>query len=125
MNKKQSMFFKKCPKCGFVWTEKASFLNDPDLQLIGYQVDFDELLAGLFLFHHLCGTSLSIKADVFEDLYNGPMFTERLKGSKECGGHCLRKNDLSSCPVKCECAYVREIMQVILHWPKQGLAVKE
>jgi len=125
VKKMQSMCFKTCPMCGFVWTEKASFLNDPNLRMIGYQVDFDELMSGLFLFHHICGTSLAIKAETFQYLYDGPMFTERMRGTKECGGHCLHKNDLRSCPVKCECAYVREIVQVILNWPKQGLAAKQ
>jgi hypothetical protein len=88
--------------------------------MIGYQPDFEELMAGLFLFHHSCGTSFAVQADAFEDLYDGPMFTEKLRGTKECGGHCLHKNDLRSCPAKCECAYVREIVQVILNWPKKG-----
>ena len=110
--------------CGFVWPEKASFLNDPTLQIIGYQANFDELMAGLFLFQHNCGTSLAIKAEAFEDLYDGPIFTERMSGTNECEGHCLLDNDLRPCPAKCECAYVREVVQVILNWPKQGLAVK-
>lgn len=90
--------------------------------MIGYQVDFDELMAGLFLFNHICGTTLAAKADDFQDQYDGPIFTERLIGTKGCEGHCLHKDDLRPCPAKCECAYVREIVQVILNWPKQGLA---
>jgi hypothetical protein len=121
---RQSMRFKRCSKCGFVWPERAAFLSDPDLRMIGYQVDFEELTAGLFLFNHVCGTSLAISANDFQDLYGGPVFTERLNGTKKCDGHCLHKDDLSPCPAKCECAYVREIVQVILEWPKQGLAVK-
>ena len=121
----QSMCFKICSKCGFVWPERASFLSDPDLRMVGYQADFAELMAGLFLFNHICGTALAIKADDFRDLYDCPMFTERLRDTKECGGYCLHKSDLHPCPAKCNCAYVREIVQVILNWPKQGLAVKQ
>lgn len=121
----QSVCFKTCSKCGFVWPERASFLSDPNLRMIGYQVHFDELMAGLFLFDHICGTALAIQADDFQDLYDGPMFTERLNGTKECEGYCLHKNDLRPCPAKCECAYVRKIMQVILSWPKQELAAKQ
>ena len=116
------MSFKKCSKCGFVWPERASFLDDPNLRLIGYQADFEELMAGTFLFNHTCKTTLAIKADDFQDLYDGPMFTERMEGTEECGGHCLHKDDLRPCPMKCECAFVREIVQVILNWPKQGSA---
>lgn len=93
--------------------------------MIGYQVHFDELVAGLFLFDHICGTSFAIQAGSFQDLYDGPMFIEKLNGTEECEGYCVHKNDLRPCPAKCECAYVREIMQVILSWPKQGSAVKQ
>lgn len=123
MKKTQSICFKICSKCGFVWPDKTSFLNDPDISIIGYQVDFEELKAGLFLFHHVCGTSLAIKAEAFQDLYDGPMFTEKLSGTENCDGYCLRKSDLRPCPAKCECAYVREIMQVVLNWPKKRSVV--
>ncbi len=123
MKKIQSICFKKCSKCGFIWPEKESFLSDPDLRMIGYQAYFDELMAGLFLFNHKCGTSLAIKADAFQDLYDGPIYTNRLLGTKKCEGYCLNKNDLRPCPEQCECAYVREIVQVISNWPKQRLAV--
>jgi len=93
--------------------------------MIGYQVDFEELMAGLFLFNHICGTTLSIKAGDFQDLYDGPLFVERLRGTEKCEDHCLHKSDLRPCPTKCECTYVREIVQVILNWPRQGLAEKQ
>jgi hypothetical protein len=93
--------------------------------MIGYQPLFEKLTAGLFLFNHSCGTTLATPAEAFQDLYDGPIFTERLNGTEECGGHCLHEDDLGPCPAKCECAYVREIMQVILNWPKPGLAVKQ
>ncbi len=118
----ESVGFKTCSKCGFVWPERGSFLNDPNLRMIGYQADFEELMAGTFLFNHICKTTLAIKAEDFLDLYDGPIFSERLEGTEECGGHCQHKNDLSPCPLKCECAYVREIVQVILKWPKRESA---
>jgi hypothetical protein len=125
VKQRESAFFKKCTKCGFVWPERKAFISDPDLRMIGYQADFEELMAGLFLFLHTCGTSLAISADAFQDLYDGPVFTARLNGTKECSGLCLHKNDLRPCPAKCECSYVREIVQVILKWPKQGWAQKQ
>jgi hypothetical protein len=88
------------------------------LRLIGYQVHFEELAAGLFLFDHSCGTSLAIEAKQFQDLYSGPIFTERLTGTEECEGRCLHENDLGPCRAKCECAYVRGVVQVILNWRK-------
>jgi hypothetical protein len=88
--------------------------------MIGYQVNFEDLKAGLFLFNHSCGTTLSVAAEEFQDFYDGPMFVERLDGTSECGGYCVHERDLRPCPASCECAYVREIMQVILKWPKQA-----
>jgi hypothetical protein len=117
MDKKASSF-KKCTKCGFVWPERASLLKDPQLRLIGYQANFEGLMEGFFLFTHGCGTTFSIRAGDFRDLYSGPMFTERLIGTEECGGYCLREDDLRPCPARCACAYAREIGQIILKWPK-------
>ena len=116
--RQRSRSFKKCSKCGFVWPERASFLSDPCLRMIGYQANFNDLMTGLFLFTHICGTTFSVPAGDFRDLYDGPVFTGRLNGTKECAGHCLRKDDLRPCPAKCECEYVREILQSILNWPK-------
>lgn len=111
--------FKKCSKCGFVWRKRDSFLGDPTLHMIGYQANFDELMAGLFLFTDRCGTTFSIEAYEFRDLYGGPIFTERLNDTEECEGYCLHKDDLRPCRAKCECAYVREVLQSILKWPKR------
>jgi hypothetical protein len=102
-----------------VWHGRTSFLSDPTLRLIGYQVHFQELTAGLILFNHNCGTTLSVQAKAFQDFYEGPMFTERLTGTEACQGSCLHEDDLRPCPAKCECAYVREVLQVILQWPKR------
>jgi hypothetical protein len=120
-----STSFKTCSMCGFVWPERTSFLSDPTLRIIGYQAHLRELTAGLFLFSHTCGTSLSIQAKVFHDLYNGPIFAERLTGTEECRGYCLREDELRPCPAKSECAYVREVVQVILNWPKRKAAIAQ
>ena len=112
--------FKKCPKCKAMWPTRESFLEDPDLWIVGYQVHFEELVAGFFLFNHSCMTTLSIEAGKFQELYDGPIFAERLIGTAECGEFCLRKYDLRPCPAKCEFAYVREIIQIIKNWPKQA-----
>lgn len=114
----QSASFKICSQCGFVWPGRTSFLSDPALCLVGYQVHFEELTAGLILFNHSCGTTLSVQTKEFQDLYSGPMFTERLTGTEECQGFCVHENELRPCPAKCECAYVREVLQVISNWPK-------
>lgn len=105
--------FKVCPKCSFEWKTRDHFLGDPRIELIGYQVDFRELAAGLFLFNHICKGTLAIKAKDFEDLYSGPIFRVRATGTDECPGYCLHKKELKPCPAQCECSYVRDIIQII------------
>ena len=118
--------FKKCPACGFAWTSREQFLEDPELTLVGYQVNYKQLTAGLFLFNHTCmGSTLAIQALAFRDLYQGPVFTQRLNDSEACPGHCLHRKDLRPCPLQCECGYVRGILQVIRNWPKQQKPVEE
>lgn len=103
--------FKSCPKCGSVWQKREDFLADPETEIIGYQVNFKDLKTGLFLFNHLtCQTTLSLKAEYFLDLYNGPVFRERKTGTDACPGYCLYEDNLMSCPVRCECAYVRAVL---------------
>ncbi|MBC2717020.1 MAG: hypothetical protein HF978_17080 [Desulfobacteraceae bacterium] len=111
--------FKKCPNCGFEWNDRESFLKDPDVEIVGYQVNFIRLSAGYFLFNHSCKGTFSVQAVEFKDLYHGPIFTKRATGQKECPEYCLHQDELRPCPAQCECAYVREILQTIKNRPKR------
>lgn len=111
--------FKKCTSCGHLWQSRKQFLEDRATDLIGYQVNFDTLSLGFFLFNHeICGTTLGIPASRFKDLYNGPVYTERFVNTEQCPQYCLHQNELKPCPLQCECAWVREVIQVVRHWPK-------
>ncbi len=112
--------FKKCTVCGVEWASRNDFISDPDIEFIGYQVDFDILTAGLFLFNHSCFGTLAIPAGEFTDLYDGQVFETRKTGSAFCEKHCLHVYDLAPCPAKCECSYVREVIQLIKSWPRTG-----
>lgn len=118
------MIFKECPKCGRQWSTQEAWLRDPCLKLVGYQVNFKTLKAGILLFNHSCRTTLALYAEDFEDLYDGPVFRQRATGSQACPGHCLHKNDLGPCPAQCECGYIRHIIQLIKDWPKAESAVE-
>jgi hypothetical protein len=110
------MPFKECPGCRHLWPDRESFLSDTGLRAIGYQVNYGELNAGFFLFSHDvpgCGTSLAIKAGEFADMHKGPIFERRLANTDQCAGHCLHVKDLDPCPEKCECAYVRDVLQEV------------
>lgn len=111
--------FKTCPSCSAAWPSRERFLADNDLSLVGYQVDFDELDLGLFLFNHgACRTTLAIRANLLKDLYTGPVFAGRRTGEADCPGYCLRRVQLDACPAHCECAWVRGLLQIIRQWPK-------
>jgi hypothetical protein len=115
--------FKICPHCGKTWPSRALFLEDADLEVIGYQVDFEDIERGLFLFnHHDCKTTLAIPAVSFKDLHHGPFFSERQTGSKSCPGYCLRQHELEACPAECACAWVRDVLQTIRQAPKASRA---
>ena len=104
--------FKKCALCKHIWNTRQDFIADQDIEVIGYQANFIELKSGLLYFNHSCKSTLAIPVDLFADLYSGPMFKERQTGTENCPGYCLHKQALNRCPAECECAYVREIIQL-------------
>ena len=112
--------FKICTCCGEPWYSREAFLTDENVQLVGYQVNFEALELGYFLFNHLkCESTIAIHAGLFRDLYSGPVFSRRFTKSEKCPGYCNHKDELGMCPTECECAYVRGILHSIRHWPKQ------
>lgn len=104
--------FKRCNVCRHEWIHRLDFIQDPDIKVIGYQANFQDLKAGLIYFNHRCRSTLAIPADAFADLYQGPVFQESKFQTDACPGYCLHKNVLKPCPAACECAYVREILQM-------------
>jgi hypothetical protein len=111
--------FKKCTCCNHPWVSRDEFLEDSKLQLVGYQVNFGELELGYFLFNHLtCLSTIAVPAGMFRDLYDGPVFSERKTDTENCPGYCGDRDILDPCDQECECAYVREIIQVVQNWPK-------
>ena len=113
--------FKSCPSCNESWKSREDFLADSNLELVGYQVHFKTLEQGLFLFNHIsCKSTISVKSGTFANLYQGPIYSNNLMGTEGCPEHCLFKTNLEACPAQCECTYVRDIMQIIKTWDKNG-----
>ncbi|MDW7773235.1 MAG: hypothetical protein SCH71_10135 [Desulfobulbaceae bacterium] len=109
--------FKTCPLCARSWESRKEFLDDGTLKLNGYQADMESLEEGLFLFtHHVegCFTTMSIRTRDFYDLYTGIKYPESKTGTEDCPGYCLHSFRLDRCDAPCECAFVREIIQIIL-----------
>ena len=111
--------FKRCTACGNLWLSRENFLNDPNTELVGYQVNFENSELGLFLFNHMtCRSTIAIYADQFRDLYGGPVFQEIKRGTEKCPEYCLHEDQLDLCPEQCECAWVREVLHRVHKWPK-------
>ena len=108
--------FLTCSCCGFTWKSRKEFLADETLKLNGYQVNLLSLEDGLFLFTHNvqgCCTTLAVKVNEFSDMHTGENYTERRTDQEDCPGYCRNEKFLGRCEAKCECAYVRNIIQVI------------
>jgi hypothetical protein len=107
--------FKRCTLCERLWPTQDAFVDDTDLRVTGYMANFDRLELGIFLFDHSpCKTTLSLPAERFRNLYDGPVYTVRKTGTEECPGYCLDKEEIRPCSAECECAYVREVLNVIV-----------
>lgn len=104
--------FKQCNVCQHKWLTRDAFIADPDITIIGYQANFDDLEAGHLFFNHSCNNTIVLPTDRFSDLYNGPVFSGPKTGTDECPQYCLKKGELTPCRTECECAYVREIIQL-------------
>jgi hypothetical protein len=121
-------FLKTCPCCGFTWTSREQFLADPDLDLNGYQVNFKRLEGGMFLFTHnieTCHSTMTIMMEEFRDLYSGEIYEENKANSEECPRYCMHEGQLARCDALCECAYVREILQIIKERLNKAKAVHQ
>lgn len=112
--------FKSCPKCQAVWTSRDQFLRDADVELIGYQVNLMHREKGLFLFNHnTCHTTMAIKVANMESLYHGPVYSENMSRTDKCPAYCMDKNNLAACENSCSYAHIRQLLQIIMKWPKE------
>ncbi|MBU4263200.1 MAG: hypothetical protein KKC76_15200 [Proteobacteria bacterium] len=112
--------FKKCTACGKKWIDKAIFLFDPTISLVGYQVSFDTALeAGFILFNHNCGTTLAVPVNKFQDLHQLPVYIENMTNEEINPEYCLHEDGEQDCQAGCECFHVKKIMNIIKLWPKK------
>ncbi|OVE73400.1 hypothetical protein BVX94_03950, partial [bacterium B17] len=98
------MPFKECTNCDAVWEKREDFLQDPYVLLVGYQVNYGDLNAGLFIFNHdteACGTSLGLEAEKFTDMHEGSIFETQRVDAVDCPGYCDHKKMLDACHRQC------------------------
>ena len=112
----EKSIFKVCPMCSTKWLTRDDFLDDQSLEINGYGADFEKLEWSLFYFTHKvegCFSTMALEAKDFLSLYKGEKYTDRRTGEEECSKHCLDKEQLNRCEAFCECAFNREIIQII------------
>lgn len=113
--------FKTCPGCFVAWESMEAFLSDPNLELNGYKPDFKDLEYGMFFFTHKtepCYSTMTIMVDDFKSIYSGKYYQENKALSDECPRYCIDEKQFARCDALCECAFVREIMQIIVERQK-------
>jgi hypothetical protein len=110
--------FMACSRCGAVWKTREAFLSDGLLRVDGYRANLQAIETGLFFVTHEregCGFTLTLAAREFLDLYGGPRYSARKTFSDECPRFCLDDRELQRCVVQCECAVVREVLDIVAH----------
>jgi hypothetical protein len=89
-------YFKICSCCHKKWTTQDKFISDTEIVIIGYKANFDKLTHGLFFFNHLhedCYSTITIEAQNFLNLYNGPYYQEQKTGTVDCKGYCKNEKN--------------------------------
>jgi len=115
MNKKKN--FKTCPRCSFSWDSRKAFLADPKLELKRYKADLKAPQYGMFFFTHQtasCSSTITMLVNDFRSLYPGKISPKNKAFSEDCPGYCLEETQLARCDVSCQCAFARDIVQILL-----------
>lgn len=107
--------------CAQTWIKRESFLSDHTLMINGYQADFTNLGKGYFFFTHNaegCNSTMALEVERFLDLNKGKPYLQRKTDMEGCPRYCLKENALDRCEEECECAFVREVIEIIAHMQK-------
>ena len=108
--------FLVCSCCEASWDERDDILDDPWLELVGYQVDLAGLSRGFFLFNHMvegCGSTIAVEVEQFADLKGSPRFEENQYGTELCSESQGRMDYLSRCNRPCRNAWLRDLAMII------------
>lgn len=112
-------FSHQCPGCKIVWHLRATFLSDREVRFLGYQPARTVSSPGFLMFHHdRCRTTLPLALESLKELSGGPLLAPSCAVTGKKNGHCLANDTLQPCPLRCVCASVWRLSQIINHWPK-------
>jgi len=103
---------KRCPKCQAEFS-LADFENDPDIEPVGMQFFGGPQRDNYFFFTHTCahcGTTFIMPVTDLVPLVHEPIPDQTRTGEHDCGGHCMRVEDLSHCTAPCRYAPFRRLL---------------
>jgi hypothetical protein len=115
--------FRTCGSCRQVWRSWEDFVLDPGIRLLGLQAIINLPDANLLVFEHRCGSSVSVLATRFRRLLpDSQDFSgwSSLRGTDQCGGHCLRLDDLQQCDRPCINARDRRLILQLMEMKRQA-----
>jgi hypothetical protein len=108
--------FQICGSCRRSWPTWEDFVLDPKVRLLGLQAVMALPDASLLVFEHSCGSSVSILTRRLRHLLPGPgvgVAWPSLRGTEQCGGHCLLLEDLAACDRPCSNARDRDLIKLV------------
>jgi hypothetical protein len=110
---------KTCPSCGKRWDTPCELLQDPEVQLSGYQPALSAHKSGLLLFlHRPCGTTMALDLLLVNDLVGKPILASCGGAEREAAALCLSREEGQPCPNLCVCEFVATAIATVKSWPK-------
>ncbi len=114
--------FRTCGSCRQVWRSWQDFVRDPGIRLLGLQAIADLPHANLLVFEHRCGSSVSVLASRFRqylpDSQDSSAWSS-LRGTDQCSGHCLHRENLQQCDRPCITARDRRLILQLMEMKRQ------
>jgi hypothetical protein len=113
--------FKECGSCHKKWEEWQDFVRDPEVRLLGFQGSTRLPDTNLLVFHHRCGTSISVFAKNLRHIL--PQDVQELQfpvlyGDETCSQYCREIENLKICKRSCANARDRHLILTILEMKK-------
>jgi len=108
--------FQICGSCRRPWQTWEDFVLDPKVRLLGLQAAVTLPDVSLLVFEHSCGSSVSILTKRLRHLLPDPgpgASYPSLRGTEQCGGHCLLLEDLAACDKPCSNARDRDLIKLV------------
>lgn len=106
--------FKTCGSCRFAWTTWEDFVADRGVRLLGLQALAGVPGASVLVFEHRCGSSVSVLTRRLYHLVPAPDEAwPSLRGTAQCGRHCLSLTDHALCDRPCSHRRDRDILALV------------